>query len=188
MAPTKERKRHHGASALERSFPARWGFMLDQDSRRVFQVIFVGVSFGCIYGSPVASTWVYLLAAVFGPVAISLWYSINPWNPYGSVFPEYDESKSNDAHGAAATRLVRMLSSTEARRFLFSRGICMSLLLSVPMVVLSFVRHRWPSAGIGWDNVIRIPFFLLVLLPPLSRMQLIAWALRNWDTSEKLVA
>jgi hypothetical protein len=169
---------------LRGKFPIAWIIMLENNMRIVLEITQLVLSFlilyGTILGPPHRSEWIYLLTASFGPVAFAVWYIVFPMNPYRSIVAIREPMKDMDKTDPDAAELVALLESSEAHRFLLKTGWKLSSLFFVPMAIISFAMHKIPSWRIGADSAVRIPAFFLICLFTLFRMELLAWALKNW--------
>jgi len=169
---------------LRGKFPIPWILMLDKNMRIVLEINMLVLCFFILYatilGPPHRSEWIYLLTAGFGPEALAVWYIVFPINPYRSMVAIRARMKDLDKNDPDAAELVALLKSSEARRFLLKTGWKLSSLFFVPMAISSLAMHRIPSWRVGADSAVRIPAFLLICLFTLFRMELLAWALKNW--------
>jgi len=158
--------------------------MLEKNMRIVLEMNLLVLSFLILYatmvGPPHRSEWIYLLTAGIGPEAVAAWYIIFPMNPYRSMTAIREGMRGKDKIDPDAKELVALLKSSEARRFLLSRAWKLSVLFFVPMAIISASLHKTPIWRFGADCFVRIPAFLLLCLFILFRMELLAWALRNW--------
>jgi hypothetical protein len=168
---------------LRSKFPIAWILMLENkwNTRIVLEINLLVLSFLILYATILdRSEWIYLLTASFGPEAVAFWYIVFPMNPYRSMPAIRERMKDMDKTDPDAAELVALLKSSEAHRFLLKTGWKLSSLFFVPMAIISFAMHRVPTWRIGADSAVRIPAFFLMCLFILFRMELLAWALKNW--------
>jgi hypothetical protein len=170
---------------LRGKFPNSWVLMLQKSTRIALEINLLVLSFLILYatlvGPPHRSEWVYLIAASLGPVSVAIWYVVFPLNPYQSSTAIREGMKDMDDYDNDAKELVALLKSPGARRFLLNTAWKLSLLFMVPMAIISTLMHATPIWRFGADCVVRIPAFAFLCLFILFRIELLAWALRNWD-------
>lgn len=187
MAANKHDKRFDFVpTALWGKFPNSWFLMLQKSTRIALEMNLLVLSFLILYativGPPHRSEWVYLLTAGLGPVAVAIWYIIFPINPYRSMTAIREGMRDKDKNDPDAMEVVALLKSAKARRFLLNRAWRLSFLFFIPMTIISVSRHITPIWRFGADCVVRIPAFLLLCLFILFRIELLAWALKNWTS------
>jgi len=161
VAASKQDERYYFVPrALRGKFPNTWILMLEKNMRIVLEMNLLVLSFLILYatmvGPPHRSEWIYLLTAGIGPEAVAAWYIIFPMNPYRSMTAIREGMRGKDKIDPDAKELVALLKSASL--------------------------HKTPIWRFGADCFVRIPAFLLLCLFILFRMELLAWALRNWTS------
>lgn len=171
-------------------FPIGWVLMLDGSTRIAFELTMLILAFlihyaGFFAPSKYTGDWVLFLTAGFGPAAFAAWYMKFPFNPYRSMAAAREGMKDMDQSDAAAKRLVVLLRSPGARNFLWRRALQLSLLLLVPMMIVSAAIQKMPIWRFGPDVFIGVPMFFFVCLFVLFRIEVLAWALKAYKDNEK---
>ena len=166
-------------------FPNSWVLMLDGSTKVVGELTMLFLSFLIHYATFFApphyrGDWVYFVTAGVGPATFAAWYSVFPFNPYRSMAAIREGEKDLDQRDGDAKRLVELLRSPGARSFMWRRASQLSVLLLVPMIIISAVIQKMPIWRFGPDCVIGIPIFFFVCLFVLFRIELLAWALKSW--------
>lgn len=129
--------------------------------------------------------WVFFLTAALGPAAFAAWHVMFPLNPYRSMAAAREGIKDLDQSDAVAKRLVSLLRSPGARKFLWRRAFQLSVLLLVPMIIVSAAIQKMPIWRFGPDCFIGVPVFLFICLFVLFRIELLGWALKSWTDNER---
>lgn len=175
---------------LRGKFPNSWILMLEGSTRVAGEATMLILSFLIHYAGFFAppsyrGDWVFFLTAGFGPAAFAAWYFIFPFNPYRSMTATREGMKDMDQRDEGAKKLVVLLRSLEARNFLRRRALQLSLLLLVPMTIVSAVIQKMPIWRFGPDCFIGVPVFFFICLFVLFRIEMLSWALRCWKNDEK---
>jgi hypothetical protein len=167
-------------------FPHGWILMLKKSTRIALESSLLALSFMVLFatlvGPPHRSEWLYLLTAGLGPEVVAVWYIAFPFNPYRSMAAIGEGMRDMDKGDRSVAKLVALLKSSDAHRFLLKTSWKLSLLFFVPMAVISAVMQTAPIWRFGLDCVVRIPAFFFLCLFVLFRMELLAWALQNWKS------
>lgn len=172
-------------------FPNSWVLMLEGSTRIAGEITRLVLSFLIHYAGFFAppqyrGDWVFFLTAGLGPVAFAAWYAIFPFNPYRSMTAAREGIKDMDQSDEDAKRFAALLRSPEARKFLLKRGLQLSLLLLVPMIIFSAAIQKMPIWRFGPDCFIGVPVFFVICLFVLFRIEMLAWALKSWKNNGTL--
>ena len=185
IANRNEERYNFVPKALWGKFPNTWILMLEKSTRMALEISHLILAFMILYatllGPPHKSEWVYLLTACLGRLQLLFWYIVFPLNPYRCAAAIRERMKDKDKTDPDAKELVLLLKSPKAHRFLLNRAWKLSLLFVVPMAIISFTMHRIPTWRIGADSLVRIPAFFFLSLFLLFRIEMLAWAIRNWE-------
>ena len=146
-----------------------------------FGVCLLGI-YGNLVWPPGRNGWQYLLCPVVCPMTVACLFMLFPFlfNPYRSRFAKLSGMKDKDKRDPDARRLVELLESAAARRFLLRSALKLSVVLLATTVVGVAVYRP----GLTWS--IRLhqlgPCFAGVPLGSLLILQfeLLAWAFKNW--------
>ena len=172
--------------ALWGKFPNSWVLMLENGTKTACEMTMLLLSFCILYatllGPPHQSEWLYLLAAILGPITVAAWYIAFPFNPYRSMAAIRERMKNLDHSDEDAREFVVLLKSPRSHRFLLNMAWKLSLILSSPMAIIFVAMKRIPVWRLGADSLVRIPLFLFVCLFVLFRIELLSWALKSWKT------
>jgi hypothetical protein len=139
-----------------------------------------------IYGNlvwpPGRNGWQYLLCPVVCPMIVACLHIFFPFllNPYRSMSAKLSGMREKDKRDPDARRLVELLESAAARRFLLRSTLKLSVvLLATTVVGVAVYRPRltWsiPLHQLG-PCFVGVPVGSLIIL----QFELLAWAFKNW--------
>lgn len=175
-------------NALLGVVPKNWALMLERSTRIAIETAMLITSYCLLYatliGRPHESEWIYLLAACLCPVAVAGWYALFPFKPYRSMVAIRNGMKDLDQRDPHARRLAALLSSHAARRFLLRRGCALAVLFLAPMIAICVALGKMPICSFGADCVVRIPFFVVICLLVLFRIEMLNWTITSWKDAE----
>jgi len=172
--------------ALWGKFPSTWVLLLEKSMRVAMWVTMLILAFlvhlGAFFQPHLGrESWVVFISAAFCPVSFAAWYSVRPFNPYRTELALREGMKDLDQRDQDARHFVLLLNSRGAHRHLLKLACTLSLLLLVPMVIISVATQRTPVWRFGFEFFVGIPCFVFICLFLLFRMEILAWALKNFE-------
>ncbi len=172
--------------ALWGKFPGNWVLLLEKSTRVAVWVTMLFLAFlihlGAFFQPHLGrESWVVFISAAFCPMAFAAWYFVRPFNPYRTEPALREGMKDLDQRDEDARHFVLLLNSRDAHRYLLKFACRLSLLLLVPMVIISVGTQRMPVWRFGFEFFVGIPCFVFICLFVLFRMEMLAWALNNFE-------
>jgi len=131
----------------------------------------------------IGNGWIYV-GSVVSPLLGALYFVIKTLNPYHTPAANFSGMTDLDRQDPTARRLVALVQSPEARRFLFVKAMIVSGLLLVSLLLIFALQPRplnWTLQGEDLQWFFILTFLCAVGASPIYLTELLIWSFRNWE-------